>query len=55
MNCPTCNFELERIRRKKYQKILFAESKRYACYKCNKSIFKANILESILSFLNIEF
>jgi uncharacterized protein with PIN domain len=55
MNCPKCNFGLERIKRKKYQKILFTDSKRYICYSCNKSFFRTNLFKSILTFLKIQF
>jgi len=55
MNCPTCNLGLERIRRKKYQKMVFKASKRYICYSCNKRFLKTNIFRNILTFLKIQY
>ena len=49
MNCSTCNFELERVKRKKYQRILFPNSRRYFCSGCNKKHLKFNLLSDILS------
>jgi len=55
MNCSTCNTELERIKRKKYQKILLTDSKRYFCYNCKKKIFKANLLVAFLNLFKFNF
>jgi len=44
MNCLKCNFTLERVRRKKYQKLLFPSSRRYVCYSCNRMHLKLNLL-----------
>ena len=54
MHCVKCNFELERVRRKKYQRLLFPSSKRYVCYGCNKTHIKLNLFDTILGLFNFK-
>ena len=55
MNCVKCNFTLERVRRKKYQRILLPNSKRYVCYSCNKIHLKLGLPDSFINLIKLGF